>query len=193
MWSKSVCFPVNSRSYVPKCAEEVSQTMNFQLETEWEWSHMNTCPANWPRYCIVPCLWQPSHQRESSPLASTLSIQPIFPLSTQQPITIQTVIIDYRISPYISREIYPRTKYYTDNSSYTRVTPSGKKLLPEASWIFKVWAHHDSAVVSDNARIDEFSIAPLVYHLHTNPFLCYSWDIILSMHFKCILVNFHVV
>ena len=34
----------------------------------------------------------------------------------------------YRISPYISREIYPRTKYYTDNSSYTRVTPSGKKL-----------------------------------------------------------------
>ena len=35
---------------------------------------------------------------------------------------------DYRISPSISREIYPRTKYYTDNSSYTRVTPSGKKL-----------------------------------------------------------------
>ena len=34
----------------------------------------------------------------------------------------------YRISPSISREIYPRTKYYTDNSSYTRVTPSGKKL-----------------------------------------------------------------
>ena len=36
--------------------------------------------------------------------------------------------MDYRISPSISREIYPRTKYYTDNSSYTRVTPSGKKL-----------------------------------------------------------------
>ena len=37
----------------------------------------------------------------------------------------------YRISPSISREIYPRffrTKYYTDNSSYTRVTSSGKKL-----------------------------------------------------------------
>ena len=34
----------------------------------------------------------------------------------------------YRISPYISREIYPRTKYYTDNLSYTQVTPSGKKL-----------------------------------------------------------------
>ena len=34
----------------------------------------------------------------------------------------------YRISPCISRGIYPRTKYYTDNSSYTRVTPSGKKL-----------------------------------------------------------------
>ena len=34
----------------------------------------------------------------------------------------------YHISPYISQEIYPRTKYYTDNSSYTRVTPSGKKL-----------------------------------------------------------------
>ena len=32
------------------------------------------------------------------------------------------------LSPSISREIYPRTKYYTDNSSYTRVTPSGKKL-----------------------------------------------------------------
>ena len=39
------------------------------------------------------------------------------------------VLIDYyRISPSISREIYPRTKYYTDNSSYTLVTPSGKKL-----------------------------------------------------------------
>ena len=37
-------------------------------------------------------------------------------------------IYNYRISPCISREIYPRTKYYTDNSSYTRVTPSGKKL-----------------------------------------------------------------
>ena len=36
--------------------------------------------------------------------------------------------VAYRISPSISREIYPRTKYYTDNSSYTRVTPSGKKL-----------------------------------------------------------------
>ena len=35
---------------------------------------------------------------------------------------------DYRIFSYISRGIYPRTKYYTDNSSYTRVTPSGKKL-----------------------------------------------------------------
>ena len=34
----------------------------------------------------------------------------------------------YRISPCISRGIYPRTKYYTDNSSYTRVTPSGTKL-----------------------------------------------------------------
>ena len=34
----------------------------------------------------------------------------------------------YRIFSYISRGIYPRTKYYTDNSSYTRVTPSGKKL-----------------------------------------------------------------
>ena len=34
----------------------------------------------------------------------------------------------YRISPCISRGIDPRTKYYTDNSSYTRVTPSGKKL-----------------------------------------------------------------
>ena len=40
----------------------------------------------------------------------------------------QQIIIMYRISPYISREIYPRTKYYTDNSSYTRVTSSGKKL-----------------------------------------------------------------
>ena len=27
----------------------------------------------------------------------------------------------YRICPYISRGIYPRTKYYTDNLSYTRV------------------------------------------------------------------------
>ena len=34
----------------------------------------------------------------------------------------------YRICPCISRGIYPRTKYYTDNSSYTRVAPSGKKL-----------------------------------------------------------------
>ena len=39
-----------------------------------------------------------------------------------------TLELIYRISPSISREIYPRTKYYTDNSSYTRVTPSGKKL-----------------------------------------------------------------
>ena len=30
-------------------------------------------------------------------------------------------IIKYRISPCISRRIYPRTKYYTDNSSYTTV------------------------------------------------------------------------
>ena len=42
------------------------------------------------------------------------------------PETIET-LPSYRISPSISREIYPRTKYYTDNSSYTRVTPSGKK------------------------------------------------------------------
>ena len=34
----------------------------------------------------------------------------------------------YRIYSYISRGIYIRTKYYTDNLSYTRVTPSGKKL-----------------------------------------------------------------
>ena len=38
-----------------------------------------------------------------------------------------SILAGYRISPSISREIYPRTKYYTDNSSYTRVTPSGKK------------------------------------------------------------------
>ena len=34
--------------------------------------------------------------------------------------------------PYISRvlveEFIPEQNYYTDNSSYTRVTPSGKKL-----------------------------------------------------------------
>ena len=85
----------------------------------------------------------------------------------------------YRISPYISREIYPRTKYYTDNSSYTQVTPSGKKLYRKQVEFSKFGQHHDSAVVSDNAQIYEFSIAPLVYHLYTNPFLCYSWDIIL--------------
>ena len=40
----------------------------------------------------------------------------------------QADLLPGMISPSISREIYPRTKYYTDNSSYTRVTPSGKKL-----------------------------------------------------------------
>ena len=35
---------------------------------------------------------------------------------------------NYRISPCISRGIYPRTKDYIDNSSYARVTPSWKKL-----------------------------------------------------------------
>ena len=37
-------------------------------------------------------------------------------------------LFSYRISLCISRGIYPRTKYYTYNSSYTWVTPSGKKL-----------------------------------------------------------------
>ena len=46
----------------------------------------------------------------------------------KQHIFVFITIIIYRISSCISRRIYPRTKYYTDNSSYTRVTPSGKKL-----------------------------------------------------------------
>ena len=99
----------------------------------------------------------------------------------------------YRISPCISRGIYPRTKYYIDNSSYTRVTPSGKKLYRKQVEFESASATWLGAVVSDNAWIDEYSIAPLIYHLYTNPFLCYSWDIILLMHFICILVNFHVV
>ena len=53
----------------------------------------------------------------------------------------------------------------------------GEEIIPKASWIFKLRAH--SAVVSDNTWIDEYSIAQLIYHLYTNPFLCYSWDIIL--------------
>ena len=75
-------------------------------------------------------------------------------------------------NPYISRGIYPRTKYYTDNSSYTRVTPSGKKLYRKKVY----FSIADWAVVSDNTWIDEYSITPLIYHLYSNPFLCYSWD-----------------
>ena len=70
----------------------------------------------------------------------------------------------YRTYAYISQDIYPWTWYHTDNSSYTRVTPRGKK-----------------SVVSDNTWINEYSIAPLIYHWYTNQFLCYSLDIILWM------------
>ena len=68
----------------------------------------------------------------------------------------------YCINACISRDIYPWTWYHTDNSSYTQVTPPGKK-----------------SVVSMNTWIDEYSIAPLIYHWYTNQFLCYSLDIIL--------------
>ena len=72
--------------------------------------------------------------------------------------------LTYRINACISRDIYPWTWYHTDNSSYTQVTPPGKK---------------KKSVVSDNTWIDEYSIAPLIYHWYTNQFLCYSLDIVL--------------
>ena len=83
------------------------------------------------------------------------------------------------ISVYKSRNLSQNKILHRQFVLYTGNTPLREEIIPKASWIFKVRAHHDSAVVSDNARIDEFSIAPLVYHLYTNPFLCYSWDIIL--------------
>ena len=86
-------------------------------------------------------------------------------------------IIPY-ISVYKSRNLSQNKILHRQFVLYTGNT-LGEEIIPKASWIFKVRAHHDSAVVSDNARIDEFSIAALIYHLYTNPFLCYSWDIIL--------------
>ena len=85
-------------------------------------------------------------------------------------------IIPY-ISVYKSRNLSQNKILHRQIVLYTGNTLR-EEIIPKASWIFKVRAHHDSAVGSDNARIDEFSIAPLVYHLYTNPFLCYSWDII---------------
>ena len=88
----------------------------------------------------------------------------------------------YNVLPYISvyksRNLCQNKILHRQFVLYTGNTLR-EEIIPKASWIFKVRAHHDSAVVSDNARIDEFSIAPLVYHLYTNPFLFYSWDIIL--------------
>ena len=82
------------------------------------------------------------------------------------------------ISVYKSRNLSQNKVLHRQFVLYTGNTLR-EEIIPKASWIFKVRAHHDSAVVSDNAWIDEYSIAPLIYHLYTNQFLCYSWDIIL--------------
>ena len=62
--------------------------------------------------------------------------------------------IKYSIYACISQDIYPWTWYHTDNSSYTPVIHSWKKLCRK-----KV----DFSVASDNALIDEYFIAPLIY------------------------------
>ena len=82
------------------------------------------------------------------------------------------------ISVYKSRNLSQNKVLHRQFVLYTGNTLR-EEIIPKASWIFKVRAQHDWAVVSDNAWIDEYSIAPLIYHLYTNQFLCYSWDIIL--------------
>ena len=51
----------------------------------------------------------------------------------------------HRIHVYacISQNIYPWTWYHTDNSSYTRVTHSGKNIIRKESWFFNLQVNHD--------------------------------------------------
>ena len=91
----------------------------------------------------------------------------------------QFISAGYRISPSISLEkFYLRTKYYTDNSAGYTGNTLREDIIPIASWIFKVRAPWlVSGELLKCIQFQKYSIAPLVYHLYTNPFLCYSWDI----------------
>ena len=68
------------------------------------------------------------------------------------------------ISVYKSRNLSQNKILHRQFVLYTGNTLR-EEIIPKASWIFKVRVHQDSAVVSDNARIDEFSIAPLVPYI----------------------------
>ena len=112
----------------------------------------------WPRGLIneVQLIFKNSPKRHffvHKPRGLYTSKYGILPANEEQPFCQIKVVVfydrfntmenSYRIYSYISRGIYPRTKYYTDDLSYTWVTLSGKKLYrkkvffqsPSASWL----------------------------------------------------------
>ena len=54
-----------------------------------------------------------------------------------------------------------------------------EEIMHKESWFFNLPANRVLAVVIDNSLIDEYLIAPLIYHWYTYQFLSYSLDIML--------------
>ena len=67
-------------------------------------------------------------------------------------------------SRYLSLNMIPHRQLVL----YT-VNASREEIIPKESWFFN---RRMKPVVSDNIWIDEYLIAPLIYHWYTNPFLC---------------------